>query len=94
MVISGSKVKGIVVEESMKEFSGGRQVRFLSYSGLPRAEIVAAARGMLGEPYHIFANNCEHIVTRANGLRPHSLQLRAAVAIGLVSAAVLASSKD
>lgn len=92
MAISGSKVKGIVVEEPMDEFADGSLVVFQGYiSSLSRQEVVARARSMLGERWDVLANNCEHVVSRAHGLQPQSPQLRGAVVLGALGALVLAS---
>jgi hypothetical protein len=94
MVISGSKVKWTVVEETMDEFGGGRPVTFRGYpSRLSRQEVVARARSMLGERWDLFVNNCEHVASRAHGIEPRSPQLRGAVTIGVVGV-MIASLRD
>ena len=88
-------MKGIVVEEPMNEFAGGSPVVFRGYiGGLSRQEVVARARGMLGERWDLLANNCEHIASRAHGLQPQSPQLRGAVVLGALGAIVIASLTD
>ncbi len=95
MVISGSKVKGIVVEEPVDEFAGGSPVVFRGYiGGLSRPEVVEKARSMIGERWHVLANNCEHVATRAHGLEPQSPQLRGAVALGVLGAVIFAALND
>lgn len=95
MAISGSKVKGIVVEEPIDEFAGGSPVVFRGYiGGLSRQEVVARARSMIGERWDVLANNCEHVASRAHGLQPQSPQLRVAVALGVLGAVVFAALND
>lgn len=75
LVISASKRRGIVVEESLDEFSGGRPVRNDGFHGhVPRHAVVARLRAMIGQPWHLL-RNCEHVASVAEGRTPTSPQL-------------------
>jgi len=75
LVISASKRRGIVVEESLDEFSGGGPVRHEGFKrDLPRRVVVAQMRTMIGQPWHLF-RNCEHVASAAEGRQPTSPQL-------------------
>jgi len=52
-VISNSRRRGGVYEESFREFSGGRKVVLAKpLSGLSHAQVLANARAKIGHPYH------------------------------------------
>lgn len=89
-VISSSKQLGRVVEETWVQFAGGSPVCYAGYpSGLPRHVVVARAKAQLGRRWALF-DNCEHVASRAHGLRPHSGQL---VVLGLLAAAIWAGQR-
>jgi hypothetical protein len=85
-VISNSRRRGRVLEETYEEFSGGRPVYAKGYPGdLPPEKVLRRARGIMGERWNLFTNNCEHVVNKAHGLSPRSPQVRfAAVATAAV----------
>jgi len=84
MVISASKVKGIVVEETQTEFAGGRLVRRVGRSQLHQQVVVEQARALIGQRYDLLhSSDCEH--NRALGMEAQSPQLRAAVTLGVVA---------
>lgn len=71
------------VELPHGEFTGGRLVSARANTGrLPPWQIVANARAQIGEPYDLLSNNCEHLVSRAEGLRADSPQVRRWVILG------------
>jgi hypothetical protein len=76
-VISGSARAGNVAEEPMSVFSAGRDVFEVKElrGNLPSFLVVDQARTLLGQPYKLFSNNCEHVVRKAQGLVTHSSQL-------------------
>ena len=75
LVISASKQKRLVVEETLAEFAGGQPVRNDGFgSHLPHEVVVALFRQMLGQPWTLF-RNCEHYASSAEGKQPSSPQL-------------------
>lgn len=76
-VVSSSGRKGRVVLEPLREFGRGRRVYWRGYpGGLPRDQVVERALGMVGEPYNVFTNNCEHFAELCHGRPPSSPQLK------------------
>jgi len=74
-VISNSRRRGGVYEESFREFSGGRKVVLAKpLSGLSHAQVLANARAKIGHPYHPSNYNCEHFVRECYGLKAKSPQ--------------------
>ena len=89
-VISASKRRGCVAEESPEAFSGGRPIYAKGYPGhLPADEVVERARGMVGERYDVVVNNCEHVVRHAHGMPRRSPQFRAFGAFAVAGLAFL-----
>jgi len=91
-VLHASKRAGRVVIDTWAEFTGGRKVYIDGYPGkLTPEEVIARARRFVGQPYRLFGDNCEHLVTQAHGLPKQSPQLRqwAAVAVITILAAVV-----
>jgi hypothetical protein len=85
MLISNSKRRGRVAEETWDECIGNRQVRYVGYPGkLPEGEVLYRARNKIGEPWNPLTWNCEHFAYWAHGLPKQSPQLREAVVIGLI----------
>ena len=85
MVISNSSRFGGVAEEPWDVFEQGRTVAIeQSPSAMPLHQVVSRAQSLIGTKYNLFNWNCEHLVTHAYGLRPHSLQ----IAITLVITAI------
>src|SRR6185436_14895061 len=73
LVLSGSKQKRVVVEETIHEFADGQQVRNDGFdSHLPRDVVVWQFRRMLGQPWTLLGSNCEHYVAVAEGKQPSS----------------------
>ena len=89
-VISASKRRGCVAEESPDEFSDGRPIYAKGYPGdLPADEVVQRAREMIGKRYDVVFNNCEHVVRHAHGVARRSPQLRAVGAFAGVALALI-----
>ena len=81
-VISCSRRRRGVAEESVSEFANAAAVTAIGYPGkLSPFEVVWRAKSMLGMRWHLFKFNCEHFVNRAHGLESESPQLQAAVAL-------------
>lgn len=79
-IISASKLRGAVVEETPIEFSLGFPICAHGLWGDQTWEdTVENARANLGKPYRIFNANCEHFVRFCTGLVPESPQLQQAV---------------
>ncbi len=75
-VISNSMRNSGVIEQSLAEFSAGKEVTRSGYpSDLPPSIVVARARSRLGAQWSLVNSNCEHFVNWAHGLKPTSPQL-------------------
>lgn len=80
LVVSKSKEHGRVVAESLRKFSGGRQVTVHPElrGALGAFTVADRALDRLGEPWSI-GENCEHFVREVQGLPSASPQLQLAV---------------
>ncbi len=88
-VIAASKRTGVVQEESLEDFSGGRKIRSKGYpSHLPFYIIEQNARAKIGKRYNLFGYNCQHFASQCHG-KKQSRQLRV-VAASVASIAVTA----
>lgn len=88
-MISCSNLRGMVVEEPIGIFRQGSSIEPRDFpSTLPVREVLARARGKLGQRYDLLSWNCEHFVYDAFGLDKQSPQLKQFVlcAIGLALA--------
>ena len=75
MIISCSRRRGMVAEESWSEFADGSEVSVVgSACTLPVWEVLGRARAELGRGWDLFRFNCEHFVELAYGRRPQSRQ--------------------
>lgn len=81
-VISNSLKLGRVAEESINDFAAeARTWKEDGYLGSrPPEQVLDAARALLGRPYSLFSDNCEHFVRRVHGVPPDSPQVRSALA--------------
>lgn len=87
-IISNSRRRGRVVEETPSEFAGGRKIEYVGrLSNMPGTRVVANARLRLGRPYDAFNYNCQHFVRECSGLRKHSPQKK--IALGAAAALAL-----
>lgn len=84
-VISASKRIGFVVEESVDDFSGGREVYSKGYPSIIQPyEVVSRARTSIGKSWHLFTDNCQHFANWCHGEKK-SPQIRSVVAtLGIV----------
>lgn len=86
-VISNSRRKGGVFEESFRTFAEGRKVvNHGPRNGLNSDTVLARARSLKGRTYNPYTYNCEHFVREVYGERRHSPQKK----IALGAAALLA----
>jgi len=75
-VIHSSRRFGAVAETSLDQFSQGRPVAIVPcVMPLPGSEVVARARGRIGQRYGVLTRNCEHFVHWAISGQPKSRQL-------------------
>lgn len=78
-VISNSRRRGGVFEESLRVFSGGKKIQNLgALAGFDPQVAVNRARSQIGQPYDLVAYNCQHFVRWCYGLKPKSHQKRVA----------------
>lgn len=81
-VISNSRARGGVYEETLSDFGEGRRVEVVGFYGnLPGSHVVNRARSLVGHGWNFFNFNCEHFASWAHGLEAQSPQLRAAATI-------------
>ncbi len=74
-VISNSRRNGYVVEESLHEFSAGREIANIGpLSDISPHLALAHARTKLGQKYKLYSDNCQHFVRRCYRLKPKSPQ--------------------
>lgn len=89
-IVSASKIRQAVVEETPLQFSLGAQIYVHDIRGRQRWEqTVWMARSKLGEPYRLFDRNCEHFVRFCHGLPQKSPQLAAAVGTAILAGVLL-----
>jgi len=94
MVISNSRRRGCVAEESWSEFArGGRVAIRESRSGREGLAVVARARARLGQPWSLISFNCEHFVEYACGRPVRSAQLQYGAMAAMLGLVVLLVSK-
>lgn len=93
MVISNSARAGGVAEEPWDVFTSSQAWKEESNPGkLTSWEVLHRARSTPPKSYNAFTWNCESFVAYCHGLPPASPQLAVALAIALVSAAIIARS--
>jgi len=85
-IISASPNTGGVAEISKTEFAGSQSPKHNGYPGnLPAWQVEARARTLIGKPYSVRTNNCEHLVTEVHGLKRTSPQLQFWVSVAVIS---------
>ncbi len=85
LVLSATRRRGAVAEEPISAFAQGRAVVRHGYPGaLPRSTVLARARALVGRPWHLLFDNCEHFVREVHGVPRASPQIRAAAAVALI----------
>lgn len=96
-IISASPKFGGVAEISKHEFADNQSPKHKGFPGsLSAWQVDARARGLVGQAYSVWKNNCEHFVNEAHGLNRTSPQLQAWAATGvilLISFAVFSVAK-
>ena len=94
-VIHASKKKRKVVCEPMGEFAEGKQIRYEGYPGkLPPEQVIDRASELIGQPFRLFSENCEHLVTHAHGLKRRSPQVESwLIVAGVVILALVVAKK-
>jgi|GEM_PF-2575883 len=75
-VIHNSKDKREVVEESLREFSDGREIQISDIRGACLITALDRAERYIGVPYNLFRENCEHFVRLAHSLEKESTQIQ------------------
>ena len=79
-VISNSKQKKRVVEESLTSFCSGRKPIVKGYpSNLPPGYVVERARSQVGKKYELLSHNCEHFRRWVHQIKPESPQIQSLV---------------
>lgn len=76
-VIHSSRRFGRVAETDYAAFADNRRVSVIPYTSraISGSQIVARARGRLGQRYNVLSRNCEHFITWAIEGRARSRQL-------------------
>jgi len=86
-VISSSRRRGGVFEETISAFSSGRPITNLGpLSDLSRHRALARARIACGKNYHVLNDNCQHFVRYCYGLKPRSHQRDLVIGLGAIAA--------
>lgn len=86
MVISNSLRSGCVAEEPLSVFKGALEIVSVAQpASVPAWQVLARAREKLGIRWNLLSWNCEHFVTWAFGLKPHSRQLQAGMFTGALA---------
>jgi hypothetical protein len=84
-IIAASPATRGVAEISKTDFAGDQLPKYRGYLGLLTGwEVEARAYDLIGTPYAFWRDNCEHLVTKAHGLKKHSPQLQAWIIFGVV----------
>lgn len=88
-IISNSRRRGGVYEESARTFAGGGKIKNHGpRKSMPPHVAIARARARIGRRYHPYSHNCEHLVREAYGEKRHSPQKRIAMGLGALLAAI------
>jgi hypothetical protein len=92
LVVSKSRTRGGVVEETLEQFSGGRGWTYHPElrGRLPGWLVADRARRRLGERWRA-GSNCEHFVREVHGLPSDSPQLQRMLALGGATAMSVAA---
>lgn len=88
-VISNSRRSGAVIEESTRDFAGGRKIEHVGrLSNMPPEHVLTNARARLGRRYSAYSYNCQHFVRDCYGLGKRSPQKKLAVGAAAVAALI------
>jgi len=75
-VINASKKYGVVLIQTLKDFSEGKIIsNHGKKSSEPTHIVINRATALLGQKYDLFSNNCEHFISEVSGLNKTSPQL-------------------
>ena len=86
-VISNSRRRGGVFEESTRDFAGGQKIQHIGrLSGLPAEQVIANARLRIGRRYDAYHYNCQHFVRECYGVGASSPQKKLLIGGGIVAA--------
>ncbi len=81
-VIHNSKKHGMVVRESINDFSDGKEVLISHIPYSDHVLVVENAQRYLGASYALFTTNCEHFVRLCCGLEVESPQIQKYLIVG------------
>ena len=85
-VFHASKKRGQNVIDTIHDFSNGKPVQHEGYpSNLSPEEVIHRAHRLIGQPFNLFGDNCEHLVAKVHGLPKQSPQLRQWSAVALAA---------
>lgn len=83
-VVHASKKFGKVVCHSVMEFADGQKPINEGFIGpLNSIQVVKNAKSLLGRPYRLFSDNCEHLINQVHGLGKHSKQVAVGITISI-----------
>jgi len=90
-VISNSRRRGGVYEESFRSFAdGGKVINHGPRNRLDSDIVLARARARSGKNYNPYSYNCEHFVREVYGERRHSPQKKIVLGLAAVAAMLIA----
>jgi len=86
-VISNSRRRGGVFEESTRDFAGNGKIEHVGVlSARPASHVIAHARSRIGCGYDAYSYNCQHFVRECYGLQQSSPQKKLAIGAGILAA--------
>ncbi len=90
-VISNSRRRGGVYEESVRTFTdGGKLKNHGPLNGMDSDRVLARARALIGKRYNPYSYNCEHFVSEVYGTRRSSPQKKLAIGAAALVALLIA----
>ena len=86
-VISNSRRRGGVFEESTRDFAGGHKIQNIGrLSNLSSGTVIANARARIGRRYNAYSYNCQHFVRECYGQGASSPQKKLLISGGILAA--------
>ena len=89
LIVHASKENGVTLAYLSNAIEGKHVINHGRWGELSNFKIILRAISMIGTPYNLFTQNCEHVVRCASGVKVESPQIQAAVVVALVVGALL-----